>query len=253
MIRWSGIDAVLFDLDGVLTPTAEIHERAWKEMFDGFLRRRAAATGEEMVPFSAADYLAFVDGKQRADGVRSFVRSRGIELPEGHATDAPGDATIHALGNTKNDAFQQVLRTDGIAPYPGSMRFLDALDAHGTAVAVVSSSRNAPEVLRAAGLADRFRVVVDGAVAGAEGLAGKPAPDTFLAAAARLGVPAAHAAVVEDALSGVAAGRAGGFAAVVGVDRGAGRDALTANGADVVVTDLAELLPLGANAESVGP
>ncbi len=245
-MHWSAVDAVLLDLDGVLTPTAAIHERAWKEMFDAFLGRRAAASGEEPVPFSADDYLTYVDGKKRADGVRSFVRSRGIDLPEGEATDAPGDGTIHALGNAKNDAFQRVLRTEGIAPYPGSVRFLDALAERGTAAAVVSSSRNAPEVLAAAGLASRFAVVVDGSVAGAEGLAGKPAPDMFLAAAAKLGVAAARAVVVEDALSGVAAGRAGAFAAVIGVDRGAGREALVAGGADVVVTDLADLLPLPA-------
>ena len=241
-IDWSGIAAVLFDLDGVLTPTAEIHERAWTSMFNGFLERRSAQLGVPFDPFTADDYLAYVDGKPRFDGVRSFVASRRIVLPDGDVDDEPGDGSIAALGNAKNAAFQSVLRTDGIAPYPGSVRLLDDLQAGGVAVAVVSSSRNAPEVLVAAGLAERFSVVVDGAVAAAEGLAGKPAPDTFLAAADRLGVPAARAIVAADALSGVAAGRAGGFF-VVGVDRGAGRGPLLSNGADVVVDDLAELLP----------
>lgn len=243
-VDWAHIDAILLDLDGVLTPTAEIHERAWATMFDGFLRRRAAATDTAFVPFGADDYLAYVDGKPRFDGVRSFLESRGIALPEGHPDDPPGDDTVAALGNAKNAAFQQVLRADGIAAFPGSVRFLDEARAAGKQVAVVSSSRNAPEVLAAAGLAPRFAVVVDGAVAAAEGLAGKPAPDTFLAAARRLGATPARAAVVEDALSGVAAGRAGGFAAVIGVDRGAGRAALLDAGADVVVGDLAELLPI---------
>lgn len=243
-VDWTRLDAILFDLDGVLTPTAVIHERAWAEMFNGFLSRRAAATGEPLVPFSAADYLAYVDGKPRFDGVRSFVESRGIALPDGSIDDAPGDDTIGALGNSKNAAFQHVLRTDGIAPYPGSLRFLDEAIAAGKAVAVVSSSRNAPEVLDAADLAARFAVVIDGAVAAAGGLAGKPAPDTFAAAAARLGVAVDRSVVIEDALSGVAAGHAGAFGAVIGVDRGAGRDALIAAGADVVVSDLAELLPI---------
>lgn len=243
-VDWSRLDAVLFDLDGVLTPTAVIHERAWAEMFDGFLSRRAVATGEAFVPFGADDYLAYVDGKPRFDGVRSFVASRGISLPEGSLDDAPGDGTICALGNSKNAAFQHVLRTDGIAAYPGSLRFLDEAVAAGKAVAVVSSSRNAPEVLAAAALAARFTVVIDGAVAAAEGLAGKPAPDTFVAAAGHLGAAVDRSVVIEDALSGVAAGRAGAFGAVVGVDRGAGHDPLLAAGADVVVDDLAELLPI---------
>lgn len=243
-VDWTRLDAILFDLDGVLTPTAVIHERAWAEMFNGFLSRRAAATGEPLAPFSADDYLAYVDGKPRFDGVRSFVESRGIELPEGSLDDPPGDDTVCALGNSKNAAFQHVLRSDGIAAYPGSLRFLDEAVAAGKAVAVVSSSRNAPEVLAAANLSDRFAVVIDGAVAAAEGLAGKPQPDTFVAAAGHLGVAVDRSVVVEDALSGVAAGRAGAFGAVVGVDRGAGHDALLAAGADVVVTDLVELLPV---------
>jgi beta-phosphoglucomutase family hydrolase len=236
-IDWVALDAVLFDLDGVLTPTAEIHERAWKEMFDSFL---ATVPGE--VPFSASDYLLYVDGKPRFDGVRSFVQSRAVDLPEGTHDDPPGFESIGALGNMKNAMFQTILRRDGIEAYPGSVRLLDALTERGTGVAVVSSSRNAPEVLEASGLAPRFEVVVDGSVAARLGLSGKPAPDTFLEAAKELGVPAQQAVVAEDAISGVAAGRAGGFGLVVGVDRGAGHAALRDAGADIVVDDLAELL-----------
>jgi beta-phosphoglucomutase family hydrolase len=247
-IDWDAIDAVLFDLDGVLTPTADIHERAWKSMFDSFLAGRA--NGGKWEPFGGEDYLAHVDGKRRVDGVRSFLDSRGITLPEGTVDDPPGNATVNALGNAKNEAFQRVLRRDGIAPYPGAMRFLDALAGRGVAVGVVSSSRNATEVLAAAGLGDRFDVVVDGNIAAARNLPGKPAPDTFLLAAEQLGAPPHRAAVVEDAISGVAAGRAGGFALVVGVDRGAGHAALTEHGADVVVDELDELLADGSLAGS---
>jgi len=236
-IDWVALDAVLFDLDGVLTPTAEIHERAWKEMFDSFL---ATVPGE--APFSASDYLLYVDGKPRFDGVRSFVQSRAVDLPEGTHDDPPGFESIGALGNMKNAMFQTILRRDGIEAYPGSVRLLDALTERGTGVAVVSSSRNAPEVLEASGLAPRFEVVVDGSVAARLGLSGKPAPDTFLEAAKELGVPAQQAVVAEDAISGVAAGRAGGFGLVLGVDRGAGHAALRDAGADIVVDDLAELL-----------
>jgi beta-phosphoglucomutase family hydrolase len=243
-IDWGTIDAVLFDLDGVLTPTAEIHERAWKSMFDSYLASRAG--GGSWQPFRHDDYLAYVDGKRRVDGVRSFLASRGIELPEGTVDDAPGSDTVNGLGNAKNDAFQQVLRRDGIAPYHGAVRLLDALADRGIATGVVSSSRNAAEVLVAAGLGDRFEVVVDGNVAAAHNLPGKPAPDTFLFAAEQIGAPPARTAVVEDAISGVAAGRAGGFALVIGVDQGAGHAALTEHGADVVVDDLGELLTDGA-------
>ena len=242
-IDWDDLDAVLFDLDGVLTPTAEIHERAWKSMFDAFLEARSGDRSWE--PFSGDDYLAYVDGKRRVDGVRSFLASRGIVLPEGTVDDEPGHGTVNSLGNAKNAAFQEVLRRDGIEPYPGSVRFLDALHGRGVGVGVVSSSRNAAEVLDAAGLADRFDVVVDGNVAAARHLPGKPAPDTFLAAADELGVSPQRTAVIEDAISGVAAGRAGGFALTVGVDRGAGHTALAEHGADVVVDDLDELLPNG--------
>ena len=238
-IRWNAFQAVLFDLDGVLTPTAEVHERAWKQMFDEFLFARAA----DSVPFGPDDYLQYVDGKARFDGVRSFLRSRNIALPDGHLDDPPGDTTVSALGNRKNELFAQTLARDGIQAYPGSVALLDVLASHGTLVAVVSSSRNAPDVLRAAGLDTRFSVVIDGTVAAHRGLAGKPAADMYLAAATDLGVSPDRAAVIEDALSGVASGRAGGFGLVLGVDRGAGAPALLANGADIVVPDLSATLP----------
>jgi beta-phosphoglucomutase family hydrolase len=228
--------AFLFDLDGVLTPTADIHQQAWKTMFDEFLVPRGQA------PFTDDDYLRYVDGRPRFDGVRTFLGSRHITLPEGDRDEPPGDGSVSALGNRKNEVFLEILRRDGIRPYPGSLRFLDRLDGRGIKVAVVSSSRNAREVLDAAGLTTRFEVVTDGLVAAECDIAGKPAPDMFLDAAARLGVPAPDAVVVEDAVSGVEAGRVGGFGLVVGVDRGAGEDALRSHGADVVVTDLAELL-----------
>jgi len=238
-IRWDRFGAVLFDLDGVLTPTAEVHERAWTVMFDEFLAGRADPPQR---PFSADDYLQFVDGRPRFDGVRTFLASRGIVLPEGHEDDPPGDTSVCALGNRKNELFGTVLRRDGIAPYPGSLAVLDRLEELDVPAAVVSSSRNAPDVLRAAGLTERLPVVVDGNVASEIGLPGKPAPDMFLEAAKRLDVGPAQAVVVEDAVSGVAAGRAGGFALVVGVDRGAGHDELLAQGADVVVDDLGDTL-----------
>jgi beta-phosphoglucomutase family hydrolase len=239
-ISWPDYDAVLFDLDGVLTPTAELHQQAWTELFEHFLDEYV---GPDHEPYTEADYLAYVDGKPRFDGVRSFLVSRGIHLPEGNRDEPPGSGSISALGNRKNAVFQELLRTNGIAPYPGSLRLLDHLAALGIPAAVVSSSRNAREVLAAARLADRFPVIADGILAAERGIAGKPAPDLFLAAAERLGVSPDAAVVVEDAVSGVAAGRAGNFRLVVGVDRGAGRDTLVANGADLVVDDLAELVP----------
>ena len=195
-----------------------------------------------LAPFSEDDYLAHVDGRPRFDGVRTFLASRRIVLPEGDESDPPGDGSVAALGNRKNELFQQLLRDEGIAPYAGSVRLLDDLAARGTKMAVVSSSRNAREVLDASGLAPRFPVVADGVVAAERGIAGKPAPDLFLAAARELGVDPADAVVVEDAVSGVAAGRAGDFGLVIGVDRGAGHDALRASGADLVVDDLGELV-----------
>ncbi|ACQ80370.1 beta-phosphoglucomutase family hydrolase [Beutenbergia cavernae DSM 12333] len=239
-VALADIDAVLFDLDGVITPTAEVHMRAWARLFEPYLAAHGAA------PYTEADYFASIDGRPRYDGVRTLLASRGIELPDGEPTDPPGADTVCGLGNRKNQVFREVLEDEGVTAYPGSVRLLDALAEAGLGVAVVSSSKNAPAVLDAAGLADRFAVVVDGAVAVARGLPGKPAPDTFLFAAQQLGVDPARAAVVEDAISGVEAGRAGGFGCVVGVDRGAGPDALRDAGADVVVTDLGELVGEGA-------
>lgn len=233
----TGYDAVLFDLDGVLTPTAEVHMRAWQVMLSDYLTSVGVPE-----PYSESDYFDYIDGKPRYDGVRSFLASRGLELPDGSPDDPPGAATVCGLGNRKNEAFASVLETDGVQPYPGSVAWLDQLALGGTAVAVVSSSRNAPAVLAAAGLADRFDVVVDGTVAVAESLPGKPAPDTFLFAADRLGVPAARAVVVEDALSGVKAGAAGNFGLVIGVDRGTGEQRLRDAGAGLVVADLEELV-----------
>jgi len=231
-------DAVLFDLDGVLTPTADVHMRAWSRMFSRYFTEHGIEPA-----YTDEDYFAHVDGKPRYDGVRSALASRGVVLPDGDPTDPPGAETVCGLGNTKNSAFNEVLLEDGVEPYPGSVALLDLLEAHGTAVAVVSSSRNAVPVLEAAGLADRFVVVVDGLVAIDRGLAGKPSAETYLYAARELGVPAARAVVVEDAVSGVAAGRAGDFGLVLGVDRGAGEQTLLEAGADVVVKDLGELVP----------
>ena len=251
-VQWDDYDAALFDLDGVLTPTAEVHMRAWDRMFNDFLRERESGSGSgdgsgahevSVEPYSDADYFAHIDGKPRFDGVRDFVASRGIDLPEGTIEDAPDALTVGGLGNRKNAVFAAILEQEGVAPYPASVALLDHLAARGTAVAVVSSSRNAPGVLAAAGLADRFEVVVDGQVAAREGLAGKPSPATYLHAARLLGVDAARCVVLEDALSGVESGRAGDFGLVVGVDRGAGREALLAGGADVVVAELDELVP----------
>jgi beta-phosphoglucomutase family hydrolase len=237
------IRGCLFDLDGVLTQTAVVHAAAWKEMFDDFLRQRAQQTGQPMAPFDAvADYDKYVDGKPRADGTRSFLQSRGIELPEGSDTDPPGKQTVAGLGNLKNQIVLRKIAEEGVAVYPGSVRYLHAVGQAGLRRAVVSSSANCRSVLAAAGISDQFDVVVDGVVAEQEHLAGKPAPDTYLAAAKKLGIPPADGAVYEDALAGVAAGRAGGFGWVVGVDRVGQAADLRAAGADVVVRDLAELL-----------
>ena len=242
-VPWSEYDAVLFDLDGVVTPTAEVHMRAWAEMFNAYLE--AYDGPGDSSPYVDADYFDHVDGKPRYDGVRDFLGSRGIDLPLGSPDDAPSAATVCGLGNRKNDAFNEVLERDGVTAYPGSVLLLDHLRDLGTPLGVVSSSVNAPAVLAAAGLADRFRIVVSGAVATELGLPGKPAPDTFLHAAAELGATAAGSVVLEDAVSGVRAGAAGEFALVVGVDRGVGAATLTAAGATIVVTDLAELVPTG--------
>ena len=233
----------LFDLDGVLTHTASTHAAAWKATFDQFLRARAEATGEAFVAFDLdRDYLQHVDGKARADGVRAFLASRDIPLPEGTPEDPPGDDTVHALGNRKNERLLEQIRDHGVEVFAGSRRYLAAVRAGGLAVAVVSSSANTAEVLEVTGLGRYVDVRVDGVVAAAEGLPGKPAPDTFLAASQRLGIDPTLAAVFEDALVGVAAGRAGGFGFVVGVDRVGQAAALAAAGADLVVNDLDELL-----------
>jgi beta-phosphoglucomutase family hydrolase len=238
-----GIEACLFDLDGVLTQTAKVHNAAWKEMFDAYLRDRAARTGEAFVPFDAGDdYQKYVDGKPRYDGVRSFLASRGIELPDGTPDDDPGTETIDGLGNRKNELVVALIERDGVAPYEGSVRYVHAARDAGLRRAVVSSSSNCRDVLEAAGMLDLFEEIVDGIVAVREGLKGKPAPDTFLAGARKLGVDASRAAVFEDAVAGVEAGRAGGFGFVVGVDRVQHADALREHGADIVVKDLAELL-----------
>ncbi|HWC11258.1 MAG TPA: beta-phosphoglucomutase family hydrolase, partial [Acidimicrobiales bacterium] len=206
------IRAGLFDLDGVLTRTATVHAGAWKEMFDAFLRDRAAATGEPFVPFDpVVDYGLYVDGKPRADGVRAFLASRGVNLPEGERHDPPGTETVNGLGNRKNELVLRLIRESGVEVFDGSVRYLRAAREAGLARAVVSSSANTLDVLRAVGLVDAFDVRIDGVVAVERGLRGKPAPDTFLAAASELGVEPAAAAVFEDALAGVEAGRAGGF------------------------------------------
>jgi beta-phosphoglucomutase family hydrolase len=237
------ITALLFDLDGVLTQTAKVHAEAWKQTFDRFLQERAQRSGTRFVAFDLhADYDEYVDGKPREDGVRSFLQSRGIELPEGDPGDAPGADTVQGVGNIKNERVLELIHERGVEPYEGSVRYLHAATEAGLRRAVVSSSTNCHDVLVAAGLEALFDVVIDGVVAHREQLHGKPAPDTFLAGARELGVEPSQAAVFEDALAGVAAGRAGHFGQVVGVDRVGQRDALLSHGADIVVADLAELL-----------
>ncbi|MEU8179980.1 beta-phosphoglucomutase family hydrolase [Micromonospora sp. NPDC049044] len=237
------VTACLFDLDGVLTQTARVHNAAWTQTFDEFLRQRAAATGEPFHPFDPGpDYNRYVDGRPRADGVRSFLASRGIVLPEGSPDDPPDADTVNGVGNRKNVLLLKQLRESGVEVYPGSVRYLQAAADAGLRRAVVTASANGAEVVAAAGLATLLEARVDGLVARGEGLRGKPEPDTFLAGARLLGVDPTQAAVFEDALSGVAAGRAGGFGYVVGVDRVGQADELRAHGADIVVRDLADLL-----------
>ena len=238
-----GTHACLFDLDGVLTKTAVVHNAAWKEMFDAYLQERSRRTGEPFVPFDPGrDYDEYVDGKPRADGTRSFLASRGIELPEGSDDDPPSAETIHGLGTRKNEIVLRRIREDGVEAYESSVRYVRAARDAGLRRAVVSSSANCRDVLIAVGIEDLFEARVDGVVAGREHLRGKPAPDTFLAAARALGLGPQAAAVFEDALAGVEAGRAGRFRFVVGVDRTGQADALKKHGADIVVADLAELL-----------
>ncbi|ALE07430.1 haloacid dehalogenase [Arthrobacter sp. ERGS1:01] len=234
---WEGAAALLFDLDGVLTPTAVVHEKAWQQLFDGFL----AATGHPQ-GYRESDYFDFIDGKPRFDGVRDFLTSRSITLPEGPLDDDPSNNTVHGLGNRKNLVFNTIVETEGVQPFPGSVRLVEAALERGIKLAVVSSSRNAPAVLAAAGLDHYFPVVVDGQVAAGVGLPGKPDPATFSYAAQLLGIPDTECVVVEDAVSGVQAGRAGNFRAVIGVDRGAGHQTLLDAGATFVVDDLSDLL-----------
>jgi beta-phosphoglucomutase family hydrolase len=238
-----GIRACLFDLDGVLTQTAKTHAKAWKAMFDEYLRGRAEQRGDEFVPFDdVGDYDRYVDGMPRYDGVRAFLASRGITLPEGEPSDPASAETVTGLGNRKNELVLSLIREQGVEPYEGSVRYLRAVRDAGLRCAVVSSSSNCREVLVAAGMENLFDERVDGITAQRERLKGKPAPDSFVFAAHALGVEPPRAAVFEDALAGVAAGRAGAFGFVVGVDRHQQADALREHGADVVVTDLAELL-----------
>jgi beta-phosphoglucomutase family hydrolase len=238
-----GIRACLFDLDGVLTETAALHARAWKRMFDDFLSGHARSSGQPFVSFDPVrDYDLYVDGKPRDDGARSFLASRGLVLPEGTADDSATTKTIRGLARRKNDLFDALLRTEGVTAYPGSVRYVHAVKVAGFRTAVVSSSSNCQEVLTSAGIAGLFEVRIDGVVAARQHLPGKPAPDTYLAAARALSVPPAQASVFEDALAGVEAGRAGRFGFVVGVDRAGQADALRRHGADVVVTDIGALL-----------
>jgi beta-phosphoglucomutase family hydrolase len=236
--RFAASRGVLFDLDGVLTPTVDVHIRAWERLFRPYLAEHGVKPG-----YSEEDYYRYIDGRQRVDGVRALLSARGLSLPEGSPDDAPAAETLWGLGNRKNDEFSAALETSGVVAYPGSLTFLDAVETAGLSVAVVSSSRNAVRVLQAANLRERFPVVVDGVVAEAVGLKGKPHPDTYLHAARLLELPATACVVVEDAHSGVQAGRAGGFGFVLGVDRGVGAAGLLESGADVVVEDLAELVP----------
>jgi beta-phosphoglucomutase family hydrolase len=236
-MNWDDYAAALFDLDGVVTPTAEVHMRAWSAMFNDFLSQRG---GQE--PYTDEDYFAHVDGKPRYEGVAAFLTSRGIDLPQGDPSDDPSQETVCGLGNRKNDAFNEVLERDGVQAYPGSVRLLAALAERGLPMAIVSSSNNAPAVHESAGVAHFFSFVMHRGVASERGIAGKPAPDTFVVAAQELGVTPARSVVLEDALSGVQAGAAGHFGLVIGVDRGAGAKALTDAGATLVVTDLEELL-----------
>ena len=237
------VRACLFDLDGVLTQTAKVHAAAWKETFDQYLRARSERTGEKFREFDQVrDYDAYVDGKPRYDGVRSFLESRGIDLPEGTASDPPTAETIDGLGNRKNELVLKMFHEQGVETYEGSVRYVRAARDAGLRRAVVSSSANARDALAAAGIAELFEEVIDSHAVESQGLKGKPAPDTFLAGARALDTPPDEAAVFEDALAGVEAGRAGKFAFVVGVDRVGQARELREHGADVVVKDLAELL-----------
>ena len=238
----AAIRGCLFDLDGVLTKTAILHQAAWKAMFDEYLSTRPSAGGEQVRAFTAADYATYVDGRPRADGVRAFLTARGIELPEGQVDDPSGLPTVQGLSARKHDLMIDLVRDQGVEPYEGSVRFVTAVRRAGLRTAVVSASTNCADVLAAAGIADLFDEHVDGQVAERLALKGKPSPDTFLCAARLLDLEPAQCAVFEDALAGVAAGRAGKFGLVVGVDHLRQADALRKNGADTVVADLSDLL-----------
>lgn len=236
-------DAVLFDLDGVITDTADLHAACWKQMFDEFLEKRAKQTGAEFLPFDLAnDYRPYVDGKPRFDGVRDFLKSRGIELPEGRSDDPPQAETVCGLANRKNNLVNKVIKDRGVKPYEGSVRLIDHLRRNGFKIAVVTSSQNCDAVLTAAKLDSCFEVRVDGHVIRSQQLTGKPAPDTFLTAAKLLEVEPARAVVIEDAISGVEAGSNGHFGLVIGVARKGNAEELRRHGAQMVVDDLGELV-----------
>lgn len=241
-ITSSQFDAVLFDLDGVITATAKVHAACWKRVFDQFLKQRAERIDEPFQPFDVQnDYKLYVDGKMRYVGVQSFLESRGIQLPYGDPADPPGSATVCALGNLKDTFFGEVLHTEGVEVYQGSISLIRHLYERSFKLAVVSSSHHCKAVLQVVGIEHCFDAIVDGNLADQLHLAGKPAPDAFLLGAKQLGVEPKRSVVFEDALSGVQAGHAGGFGLVVGVDRGGNLDALRKNGADIVVQDLSEL------------
>lgn len=235
-VNWENFHAALLDLDGVITPTADVHMAAWAHLFTAYLAERG------VLPYVDTDYYDYLDGKPRYAGVQTLLASRGLEVPYGDPSDPPTAETVCGLGNRKDAAFNEALAAGGIAAYPGSLQLLDFLDERGIAKAIVSSSKNARAVLSAAGILGRFPVIVDGTVAVEQGLPGKPAPDMFHFAADALGVAHSKSVVVEDALSGVRAGAAGGFGLVVGVDRGTGAERLRAAGAALVIADLAELI-----------
>lgn len=242
VLRRRDVDAVIFDMDGVITRTAVVHQAAWKRMFDDFLRKRSEERGTRFDPFTQEDYRLYVDGKPRQDGVVSFLRSRGITLPFGEPEDPPEKETVYGLGTRKNGYFVRHVREQGVKTYPTTIKLIHSLKAAGVKTAVFSASKNAGEVLRAAGVLELFDAKVDGTDAAELGLPGKPDPATLLEAARRLDVPPERAVIVEDAIAGVQAGRAGGFRLVIGVNRAHDPGALQKSGADVEVSDLSEVL-----------
>ena len=235
------IDGVIFDMDGVVTDTARLHARCWKRVFDEYLRARSDTTGDTLRPFDEEDYLRYVDGKPRYDGVESFLSSRAITLEHGSSSDPPGYDTVCALGNLKDQDFERAVREEGVAPFESTLTWLRSLRSLGISTALISSSRHAKAILAAVGIADLFDAIVDGVDADALGLPGKPDPAIFLTAARQLGIAPSRAAVVEDALSGVEAGHRGGFSFVIGLDRRSHADALRRHGADIVVEDLSDV------------